>query len=215
MLKALSELYLKTIVKNAKDQVKSPSSKVDAYIQREKRWQDESTLLREIAQSTGLDEDFKWGHPCYCLGSKNVVLMHGFKEYCALLFFKGALMSDPDRVLVQQTENVQSARQMRFTSLHHIKKQKKAIKSLIEQAIAVEKSGQKVALKKSSEFVMVDEFRELLASDSRVADAFHALTPGRQRAYLLHFSSAKQEKTRRSRIERCTGAILAGKGLDD
>jgi uncharacterized protein YdeI (YjbR/CyaY-like superfamily) len=144
-----------------------------------------------------------------------VVLIHGFKEYCALLFFKGALMQDPEGILVQQTENVQAARQLRFTSLAEIRKQAKVIKAYVEEAIEVEKSGARIEYRKTDDFPMADEFLQKLDEHPALAEAFYALTPGRQRGYLLHFSSAKQSKTRVSRVEKCMPQILAGKGLDD
>lgn len=189
--------------------------KVDAYIDREKRWKPEFEQMRAIALGSGLAEDFKWGHPCYALDGTNVVLIHGFKEYCAYLFFKGALMEDPSGILVQQTKNVQAARQIRFTGIDEIDRLGNALASYIQNAIAVEKSGVKVEMKKTAEFSMPDEFRAALDADDALKTAFEALTPGRQRAYLLHFSSAKQSATRVARIGKCTPGILAGKGLND
>lgn len=194
---------------------KDTNPKVDAYIDREKSWKPEFEKLRAIALSSGLAEDFKWGHPCYSLDGINVVLIHGFKEYCAYLFFKGALMEDPSGILVQQTENVQAARQIRFTSAEQIGKMDNALKSYIHNAIAAEKSGAKVEMKKTSEFSMPEEFQARLDQDDSLKAAFTSLTPGRQRGYLLHFSSAKQAKTREARIDKCLPQILEGKGLDD
>jgi uncharacterized protein YdeI (YjbR/CyaY-like superfamily) len=191
------------------------SAKVDAFMERTKNWQDEFALLREILLASGLTEDLKWGQPCYTLDGRNVVLMHGFKEYCALLFFKGALLKDPKGILVQQTENVQSARQVRFTSPAQVSKLKTALKAYVKEAIAVEQSGAKVEFKKTTEFSMPEEFQRALDSNSALRSAFQDLTPGRQRGYLLHFSSAKQAKTRDARIEKCTPMILDGLGLDD
>ena len=171
--------------------------------------------LRTIVLDCGLTEELKWGHPCYTLDKKNVVLMHGFKDYCALLFMKGALLADPKGILVHQTENVQSARQIRFSNLREIVKLKSVLKAYIHEAIEVEKSGLKVKLKKTAEFTMPDEFQDKLAGNRALKTAFEALTPGRQRGYLLHFSSAKQSKTREARIEKCVPQILEGKGLDD
>lgn len=189
--------------------------KVDAYIDRETSWKPEFERLRAIALGSGLTEDFKWGHPCYSLDGRNIVLIHGFKDYCAYLFFKGALMEDPSGILIQQTENVQAARQIRFTGVDEIGKLGNALAAYIQNAIAVEKSGAKLEMKTTSEFPMPEEFRERLDGDDALKTAFHALTPGRQRGYLLHFSGAKQSKTRQARIDKCLPGILAGKGLTD
>ncbi|HZG29256.1 MAG TPA: DUF1801 domain-containing protein [Ensifer sp.] len=189
--------------------------KVDAYLKRNARWQAEMTALRALLLDCPLVEDLKWGVPCYTLDGKNVVLIHAFKEYCALLFHKGALMKDPDGVLIQQTENVQSARQIRFTSLEETQRMQNLVKSYVHEAIDVEKAGLKVIHKSVAEFAMPDEFRSALSEDDTLKSAFDALTPGRQRAYLLHFSSAKQSATRQSRIEKCRPKIMEGKGLDD
>jgi len=192
------------------------NDKVDAFLGRAKQWQEEFAALREIISSSDeLTEDFKWGQPCYTLDGRNVVLMHGFKEYCALLFFKGALMKDPKNLLIQQTENVQAARQIRFKGLSEITRHKTALKSYIKDAIALEKSGAKVELKKTAEFSFPEELEHKMDDVPALRTAFEELTPGRQRAYLLHFSSAKQAKTRESRIEKCVQRILDGKGLDD
>lgn len=189
--------------------------KVERYLQNAKKWKEELSLLRDLVSSSKLEETFKWGHPCYTLKGANVVLIHGFKEYCALLFFKGALMKDPDSVLVQQTDNVQSARQMRFTTVAHIKKSSGQIKAMLKEAMAVETSGLKVNFKHTSEFTMPEEFKALVDQDPALKKAFGALTPGRQRAYLLFFSAAKQESTRIARILKYRPAILKGKGLND
>jgi len=189
--------------------------KVDIYFTKEKKWQQEIEQLRTIVLESGLDEVLKWGCPCYSLEGSNIVLIHTFKEYCALLFFKGALLKDPKDLLTQQSENVQAARQMRFTSAKEITKLKPSIKAFIKEAIAVEKAGLKVELKKTSEFAMPEEFKQVLKEDAALKKAFNALTPGRQRGYLLHFSSAKQAKTREARIEKCIPDILKGKGLND
>jgi uncharacterized protein YdeI (YjbR/CyaY-like superfamily) len=191
------------------------SAKVDAFMERTTSWNEEFTLLRAILQESGLEEDLKWGQPCYTLEGRNVVLMHGFKAYCALLFFKGALLKDPKGVLVQQTENVQSARQMRFTGAAQITKLKATIKAYVAEAVKVEQSGEKVEFKKTAEFTMPEEFQRALDGNAALRNAFEELTPGRQRGYLLHFASAKQAKTRESRIEKCTPLILDGLGLDD
>jgi len=189
--------------------------KVDFYFTKEKRWQKEIEQLRTIVLDCNLSETLKWGSPCYTYEDGNVVLIHTFKEYCALLFFKGALLKDPKELLIQQSENVQAARQMRFTSVQEITKLKTAIKACIKEAIAVEKAGLKVELKKTSEYAIPDEFKQVLKEDAALKKAFYALTPGRQRAYLLFFSSAKQAKTREARIEKSIDDIMNGKGLND
>ena len=182
---------------------------------RAKRWKEEMILLREICLASGLTEDYKWMHPCYTFQGKNIVLIHGFKEYCALLFHKGALLKDEDNILVQQTENVQAARQLRFTNVKEIVDLETTITAYIFEAIEVEKAGLEVKMKKTSEFKMPDEFKKALDNDPDLKAAFKSLTPGRQRGYLLYFSQAKQLKTRESRIEKCIPKILEGKGLDD
>ena len=187
--------------------------KVDAYMEREKTWQKEFMALRSIIRDFGLSEDFKWGHPCYSLDKSNLVLMHGFREYCALLFFKGALMKDPGGILIQQTENVQAARQIRFTSADEIRRMANSLKSYIQEAIEIEKSGLKVEFKK--EFDIPDELQAKLDERADFKMAFEALTPGRQRGYILHVAGAKQAKTREARVEKCMPQILEGKGLDD
>ena len=194
---------------------KETNPKVDAYVEREKRWKPEFEELRSIALNSGLTEDFKWGHPCYSLDGANVVLIHGFKEYCAYLFFKGALMEDPSGILIQQTENVQAARQIRFTGIDDVDRLGNALAAYIQNAIAVERSGAKVEMKKPSEFAVPDEFQTRLDQDGALKTAFTSLTPGRQRAYLLHFSAANQSSTREARIEKSVPEILAGKGLND
>lgn len=190
--------------------------KVDHFLDKSSKWKEEMTLLRDIVCSNEeLEEDYKWMHPCYTLEGKNVVLIHGFKEYCALLFFKGALLKDPEGILVQQTENVQSARQIRFTEVSEIIRQESSIKEYVRQAVDVEKSGLKVVLKKDSEYPVPEEFQKILNENADLQKAFKALTPGRQRAYLFHFSQAKQAKTREARIEKYISQILSGKGMDD
>jgi len=189
--------------------------KCDFYFDKNEQWQKEIEKLRDIVLDTGLTEELKWGCPCYMYNDTNVVLIHVFKEYCAILFFKGALLNDPNGILVQQTENVQAARQMRFTNVKEIVKLEKAIKAYIYEAIEVEKAGLKVQLKKTQEFPMVEEFEVKLNKNKALKKAFESLTPGRQRAYLLHFSSAKQAKTREARVEKYIPQILAGKGIDD
>ncbi|PJZ77268.1 YdeI/OmpD-associated family protein [Leptospira neocaledonica] len=189
--------------------------KVDFFFKKAKTWQKEYEKLRSIVLDCGLTEELKWGQPCYTSKENNIVLIHGFKEYCALLFFKGALLKDPKGILVQQTKNVQSARQIRFTDLKEIDKLKTSLKSYIKNAIEVEKSGLKVNFKKTKEFDMPEEFLNKLEESPELKTAFDSLTPGRQRGYLLHFSSAKQSKTREARIEKYIPHILKGKGLDD
>lgn len=189
--------------------------RVDWFFNKATPWKEEYALLRTIALDCGLTEELKWGCPCYTQAGSNVVLIHGFKDYCAYLFHKGALLKDPKRILIQQTENVQSARQIRFTHVDQITDMEPVLKSYIREAIKLEKAGVKVPLKKTSEFKMPEEFKNLLNEKPALKKAFNALTPGRQRGYLLHFSSAKQSKTRESRIEKCIPKILKGKGLDD
>ncbi|BCF90599.1 YdeI/OmpD-associated family protein [Paraburkholderia largidicola] len=189
--------------------------KVDAYISRLKQWREETEKLRAIVLACPVTEELKWGVPCYTFDDRNVVLIHGFKEYCAILFVKGALLDDPKGILIQQTENVQSARQVRFTSLQDIVKLQAVLKTYIRAAIEVEKAGLKVARKSTEEFEVAEEFQNKLNKTPALKKAFEALTPGRQRAYLLHFSSAKQSKTRESRIDKCMPLILEGKGLND
>jgi uncharacterized protein YdeI (YjbR/CyaY-like superfamily) len=189
--------------------------KVDFYFDENEKWQKEIEKMRSIVLDCGLNEELKWGCPCYRYNDANVVLIHVFKEYCAFLFFKGALLNDPNGILIQQTENVQAARQMRFTNLKEIVKLEATIKAYIYEAIEVEKAGLQVKLKKTSEFNMPEEFQKRLNKNKALRTAFESLTPGRQRAYLLHFSSAKQTKTRESRIEKYIPQILEGKGIDD
>jgi uncharacterized protein YdeI (YjbR/CyaY-like superfamily) len=181
--------------------------KCDFYFDKNEQWQKEIEKLRDIVLDCGLMEELKWGCPCYMYNDSNVVLIHVFKEYCAILFFKGALLNDPNGILVQQTENVQAARQMRFTNLKEIVKLEAAIKAYIYEAIEVEKAGLKVP--------MVEEFEVKLNKNKALKKAFESLTPGRQRAYLLHFSSAKLAKTREARVDKYIPQILAGKGIDD
>lgn len=191
------------------------NEKVDAFIERAKIWQKEFEKLRAIILDCGLTEELKWGQPCYTDGHTNIVLIHGFKEYCALLFFKGALMGDPEGILIQQTENVQAARQIRFTNLRQITKMQASIKSYIYEALEIERSGMKVKLKKTAQFKMPEEFKARLDKSATLKKAFEALTPGRQRAYLLFFAQAKQAKTREARIDKYKPQILKGKGLND
>jgi len=189
--------------------------KVDWFFTKAKAWQDEYDRLRMIALGCGLTEELKWGCPCYTFEDSNIVLIHGFKEYCAFLFFKGALLKDPNSILIQQTENVQAARQIRFTNIEEIVKLESTLKAYIKEAIKVEKAGLKVPLKKASEFSMPEEFKNVLDATPKLKKAFYALTPGRQRGYLLYFSAAKQPKTRESRVEKYVKKILDGKGLED
>lgn len=191
------------------------ANKVDVFLKKSKKWQEEMTLLRKICMDCGLTEEFKWMHPCYSLNGKNIVLIHGFKEYCALLFHKGVLLKDEKRILVQQTKNVQSARQIRFTSLQQIIKLKQLIKAYIQEAINIEKAGWEVPMKKTSEYTIPDEFKKALKNNPKLKSAFEALTAGRQRGYLLYFSAAKQAKTREARIEKYIPEIMKGKGLKD
>ncbi|MDQ1920186.1 YdeI/OmpD-associated family protein [Massilia pseudoviolaceinigra] len=197
------------------NQVTSTNPKVDAMLQRTTSWGDEFALLRSIALNCGLTEELKWGQPCYSDDGKNIVLIHGFKEYCAVLFFKGALLKDPKGILVMQTENVQSARQVRFTSLAQIKRLRAALNAYLLEAIEVERAGLKVAFRETAEFPLPEEFQARLAQLPALRNAFEALTPGRQRAYLLHFAGAKQSTTRASRVENCLPLILDGIGLND
>lgn len=189
--------------------------KVDFYFTKNERWQKEIGQLRTIVLDCGLTEVLKWGCPCYTHDNGNIVLIHVFKDYCALLFFKGALLNDPNGILVQQTKNVQAARQLRFTGIKEIVQLKKVIKAYVYEAIEVEKAGLRVKLKKTTEFTMPEEFQRKLNTMPSLKKAFEALTPGRQRGYLLHFAQAKQAKTREARIEKYMPQILAGKGLDD
>ena len=191
------------------------NAKVDAYMGRAKQWREESEKLREIVLACDLTEELKWGVPCYTFDDKNIVLIHGFKEYCALLFMKGALLKDPKGILITQTENVQSGRQIRFTSLKEITRLAPTLKAYIKAAIEVEKAGLKVPLKKTEEFAVPEEFRRVLDDDPAYRDAFQALTPGRQRGYLLYFAGAKQSATRESRIEKCRDKIFDGIGWND
>jgi len=189
--------------------------KVNFYFDKAKKWQKELEQLRAIILDCGLDEELKWGSPCYTFQQKNIVLLHVFKEYCAMLFFKGALLKDTKGILVQQTKNVQAARQVRFTNAKEITRLAPTLKAYIYEAIEVEKAGLKVNLKKTAELTMPEEFKNRLNKNPALKKAFAALTPGRQRGYLLYFSSAKQSKTRESRIEKYMPQILKGKGLED
>jgi uncharacterized protein YdeI (YjbR/CyaY-like superfamily) len=189
--------------------------KVDFYFIKNKQWQNELEHLRMIILESGLDEELKWGVPCYTLEKSNVVLIHGFKKYCAILFVKGALLKDSKGVLIQQTEHVQAARQIRFTNIKEVIQNASIIKAYIKEAIQIEKAGLKVELKKSTELLFPEEFQKKLEKTPALKKAFFALTPGRQRAYNLFFTAAKQSQTREARIEKCMKQILAGKGLND
>ena len=189
--------------------------KVDWFFAKDTKWQKEYEKLRTIILDCGLIEELKWGCPCYTYQNSNIVLIHGFKEYCALLFFKGALMNDSNGILIQQTKNVQSARQIRFTNVREIVKMEKILKAYVYEAIEVERAGLKVKLKKTSEFKIPEEFQKKLNKNPALKKAFDALTPGRQRAYIFYFSQAKQPKTREARVEKYIKQILKGKGLDD
>jgi uncharacterized protein YdeI (YjbR/CyaY-like superfamily) len=189
--------------------------KVDFYFDKNKKWEKELEQLRKIALDCGLEEELKWGCPCYTFEGKNTVLVHVFKDYCAYLFFKGALLNDPDGILVQQTKEVQAARQIRFTNAREISKMAKTLKAYIYEAIEVERAGLKVKLKKTSQYNVPEEFQKKLDKSTILKTAFEALTPGRQRGYLLYFSAPKQAKTRESRIEKYKKHILSGKGLND
>ena len=189
--------------------------KIDVFLGESAQWRKEFEKLRKIILEFPLTEELKWGKPCYMFQNGNIVLIHGFKEYCALLFMKGALLRDPNHILIQQTENVQAGRQIRFTNVRQIVELEPVLKVYIQEAIEVEKAGLKVPLKKSSEFTMPEELQKKLDAIPALNIAFHALTPGRQRAYILYFSAAKQSKTRESRIERCMPQILKGQGLND
>ncbi|WP_343849661.1 YdeI/OmpD-associated family protein [Algoriphagus jejuensis] len=189
--------------------------KVDFYFEKAEQWQDEYRTLRAICLETSLTEELKWGCPCYTFHGTNVVLIHGFKDYCALLFHKGVLLKDPEGILIQQTENVQSARQIRFTDVKQIQDLKAELKGYIFEAIEVEKAGLKVPMKKTADFEIVEEFETRLAADPELKAAFEGLTPGRQKGYLLHFGQAKQSKTRETRIEKSISKIFDGKGWNE
>lgn len=189
--------------------------KVNFYFSKAKKWQEEISKLRTIVLDCGLTEELKWGCPCYMFQESNIVLIHVFKEYCALLFFKGALLKDNHGILIQQTKNVQAARQVRFTGIDEIVKKERILKTYIFEAIEVEKAGLKVDLKKTSEYDIPEEFQKKMSKSPGLKTAFKSLTPGRQRAYLLYFSQPKQSKTRESRVDKCVPQILDGKGLND
>jgi len=188
---------------------------VNAFLKQQNKWRAEFEKLRAILLDSGLTEELKWGKPCYSLDGKNVVLIHGFKEYCALLFHKGALLEDPKGVLIQQTKNVQAARQIRFTSIQQLTKLEKTVKAYIRAAIAIERAGLKVQFKKTEDHELPQEFESVLSANAKLKAAFRALTPGRQRAYIFHFSQPKLSKTRTLRVEKHVPRILDGLGLDD
>lgn len=190
-------------------------TKVENFFDKAKKWKEEMALLREIVLSCKLNETFKWMHPCYTQEETNIVLIHGFKDYCALLFFKGVLMKDPEKILVQQTANVQDRRQLRFRNPDEIRKQAPVIRKYIKEAMQVEKAGLKVVYKKTVDFNMPAEFSAQLKRDKKLKSAFEQLTPGRQKGYLLYFAGAKQAATRESRIAKYIPSIMAGKGLLD
>jgi len=189
--------------------------KVDFYFSKARKWQEELERLRMLVLGCGLTEELKWGVPCYTFEKRNIVLIHVFKDYCALLFFKGALLNDANGILIQQTKNVQAARQTRFTNVREIGKLKAILKAYIYEAVEVEKAGLKVSLKKTTEFIIPEEFQNRLDETPALKTAFKALTPGRQRGYILYFSQPKQSKTRESRVEKYVPQILNGKGLND
>ncbi|UYV51496.1 YdeI/OmpD-associated family protein [Priestia megaterium] len=189
--------------------------KVDEFLTKAKKWKEEYETLRKIVLDCELTEDYKWMNPCYTFEKKNIVLIHGFKEYCALLFPKGALLQDSHGILIQQTENVQGARQIRFTNVQEIVEKEAILKAYIYEAIEVEKAGLKVKAKKPEELIIPEELQHKFDEIPALKDAFTTLTPGRQRAYILYFSAAKQSKTRESRVEKCIPNILNGKGLND
>ncbi|QOS80585.1 YdeI/OmpD-associated family protein [Paenibacillus sp. JNUCC31] len=189
--------------------------KVDAYLSKIKTWKEESKKLREIILDCELTEDFKWMHPCYTLNGKNIVLIHGFKEYCAILFMKGALLKDTHGILIQQTENVQAGRQIRFTNVEQIVEQEAILKAYIQEAIEVEQAGMQVEMKTNTDYSIPEELQQQFDEKPAFRDAFEALTPGRQRAYLYYFSQPKQSKTKVSRIEKYMQPIMEGKGLND
>jgi len=193
----------------------SMNPKVDFFFSKAEKWQEEFKKLRSFILDCGLTEELKWGVPCYTFEKSNIVLIHGFKEYCAILFIKGALLQDVHGLLIQQTENVQAGRQIRFTNVREIVEMETILKAYIYKAIEVEKAGLKVNFKKATEFIIPEEFINKLEEVPGLQDAFDALTPGRQRAYILYFSAPKQSKTRESRIEKCMPQILNGKGLND
>ena len=206
---------MESMPRDYSDRVKKMNPLVSKVHGKEKRWSAEYAALRQLCLASGLNEELRWGQACYDLSGGKVVLIHGFKNYCALLFMKGALLKDPKGILIQQTENVQAARQIRFASLADINKQRGAVKTYIREAIAVEKSGAKVEMRSVAQFDVPEEFQTRLNNDPKLAEAFHGLTPGRQKGYLLHFAGAKLSATRTARVEKQARRILKGLGLDD
>jgi len=204
------------ITRSANDGDSSPMNpKVDAFLKRQDKWRAELEKLRGILLDSELTEELKWGKPCYALDGKNVALIHGFKEYCAVLFHKGVLLQDPKGVLVQQTKNVQAARQIRFTSVQEVTKLEKTVKAYVREAIEIERAGLKVQLKRTEELELPEELESTLAANANLRAAFAALSPGRQRAYILHFSQPKRSTTRAARVDKHIPRILEGLGLDD
>jgi uncharacterized protein YdeI (YjbR/CyaY-like superfamily) len=195
--------------------METTNPKVNGFINRATKWQSEFKILREYCLSCGVTEELKWGKPAYSFDNKNIVIIQGFKNYCALLFPKGVLLKDPNKLLIAMTENVQSARQLRFTDVQQVMEIEHIIKAYIHEEIEIELAGLKVDTKKTSDFEVVEEFQQKLADSPELSEAYEALTPGRQRAYLFYFSQAKQSKTREARVEKCIPQILAGKGLND
>lgn len=188
---------------------------IESFFEDPSKWQSEYTLLRKIILETGLEEAFKWGKPCYTFQDNNIVLIHGFKDYCVLLFHKGVLLKDLENILVQQTKKVQAARQIRFTDLGDIEKCKDVVKAYVYEAIEIEKAGLKVKMKKTADYEVSEEFKRAFKENPDLKKTFEQLTSGRQRGYLLYFSDAKQSKTRKGRVEKYTPQILDGKGMND
>jgi len=192
------------------------NTQVEHFFEKKQQWSEEFNLLRDIiTENKSLEEEYQWMHPCYTLDGKNIVLIHGFKEYCALLFHKGALLKDPEGILIQQTENVQAGRQIRFKHIAEILTLRPVIQAYIREAIEIEKAGLKVEMKKVNDYPIPEEFQQALAQDQELNTAFYSLTPGRQKGYLFYFNQAKQSKTRQNRIEKYYQQILDGKGIDD
>jgi len=192
------------------------NTQLEHFFEKTQQWSEEFNLLRDIiTENKSLEEAYKWMHPCYTLDGKNIVLIHGFKEYCALLFHKGALLKDPEGILIQQTENVQAGRQIRFKHIAEIITLRSVIQAYIREAIEIEKAGLKVEMKKVNDYPIPEEFQQALAQDQELNTAFYSLTPGRQKGYLFYFNQAKQSKTRQNRIEKYYQQILDGKGIDD
>ena len=207
---------MESTLRNYSDRIKGKMNPLVSKVHgKERRWSAEYAALRQLCLASGLNEELKWGRACYDLSGSNVVLIHGFKNYCALLFMKGALLKDLKGILIQQTKNVQAARQIRFASLADVNKQKAAVKAYLREAIAVEKSGVKVEMKSAAQFDVPEEFLIRLDDDPKLAEAFQALTPGRRKAYLLYFAGAKQSATRAARVQKHAPRILRGLGLDD